>query len=61
MTIKQKKQVIDIERINPELRDKVMFIPAKRQAEIEEFFGGDLMALRDITKLVHQNTIETED
>lgn len=65
MAIKQKKHEIDLERINPELRDKIMFIPTKRKSlsleAIEAFFGGDLTALSDITKLANQQPAKSDE
>lgn len=65
MAIKQKKHEIDMERINPELRDKIMFIPKKRKSlsldAVEAFFGGDMTALQDITKLAKQQSVESDE
>lgn len=65
MAIKQKKHEIDMERINPELRDKIVFIPAKRKSlsfeAVEAFFGGDMTALQDITKLAKQQPVESNE
>ena len=65
MAIKQKKNEIDMERINPDLRDKIVFIPAKRKSlsleAVEAFFGGDMTALQDITKLAKQQPMQSDE
>lgn len=65
MSTKRKNREIDLERINPELRDKIMFIPTKRKSlpfeAVEAFFGGDMKALQDITKLAQQQSTKSDE